>query len=163
MDIQAIFGLSVLMGFVAFGVVARMYVWPALQKMDRESALAPLIVPHIFRFVGLSFLMPGVVSPQLPKAFAAPAAYGDLGAALLALAALYGLRQRAAWAIPAVWVFNVWGTADLLFAFYQGNAISLDPTWLGAAFYIPTFVVPLLLVLHVMIFMLLLRREPATR
>ena len=36
------------------------------------------MILHSFRFVGLSFLIPGVVSPDLPVAFAAPAAYGDL-------------------------------------------------------------------------------------
>ena len=57
------------------------------------------------------------------------------------------------------WIFNIWGTADLLFAFYQGNEVGLLPGQLGAAFYIPTFLVPLLLVTHVMIFRILLRRE----
>ena len=30
-------------------------------------------------------------------------------------------------ATPVVWVFNVWGAADLLFAFYQGFGSSLTP------------------------------------
>jgi hypothetical protein len=43
-----------------------------------------LVVPHTFRFIGLSFPVPVVVSPSPPQAFADPAAYGDLAAALLA-------------------------------------------------------------------------------
>jgi hypothetical protein len=78
MNIQALFGLSVLMSFVAFGLVAKLYIWPRLRLLERGEALIPLLVPHAFRFVGLSFLVPGVVSPSLPSAFAAPAAYGDL-------------------------------------------------------------------------------------
>ena len=47
------------------------------------------------RFVGLSFLIPGVVSPSLSAAFAIPAAYGDLVAAVLAVLAIAGLVARA--------------------------------------------------------------------
>jgi hypothetical protein len=63
---------------------------------------------------------------------------------------------------PAV-QFNLWGATDLLYAFYQGLiGVGIDPAALGAAFYIPTLVVPPLLVTHAMIFWLLLRAEAQT-
>ena len=161
MTIAALFGLSILMSFVAFGIVARIHVWPWLRVMPREDALIALLTPHLFRFIGLSFLVPGVVSLSLPHAFAAPAAYGDLAAAILAIIAVAALARRAAFAIAIVWVFNVWGTIDLLTAIYQGQiGIGIAPGALGAAFYIPTVLVPLLLVTHVLIFRLLLRPQP---
>ena len=101
--------------------------------------------------------MPGVVSPDLPAAFAQPAAYGDLVAEALALIALAALKNRAG--LPLVWVFNIWGTADLLYAFYQGNQSGLLPGQLGATFFIPTFVVPLLLVTHGLVFRILLQPD----
>jgi hypothetical protein len=118
-DIQAIFGLSVLMGFVAFGLVTKLYIWPRLRMLERDAALLSLVVPHTFRFIGLSFLVPGVVSPSLSSAFAAPAAYGDLVAAILAIAATIALSTRTYVANLLVWLFNVRGAADLLFAFWQ--------------------------------------------
>jgi hypothetical protein len=158
MTVGALFGLSVLMSFLAFGIVTKLYIWPRLQVMRREDALLPLVVPHTFRFVGLSFLVPGVVSPALPSAFAAPAAYGDLVAAVLAVIATWALSARLPWAIAIVWVFNVWGTADLLNAIYEGQiGVGIGPGSLGAAFYIPTVIVPPLLVTHGLIFWLLLR------
>jgi len=99
----------------------------------------------------------GVVSPSLPTAFAAPAAYGDLVAARLAIAASTALSKRAPLAMLFVWLFNVWGATDLLFAFYQAIRIQLDARMLGAAFFIPTVVVPRLLVAHGLIFWLLVR------
>ena len=160
MVVQALFGLSILMSFVAFGLVARLYIWPRLRKRERGDALLALVVPHTFRFVGLSFLVPGVVSPSLPSGFAAPAAYGDLVAAILAVAATVALSRHAPMATVLVWLFNVWGAADLLFAFYQGLfGVGLDARMLGAAFFIPTAVVPPLLIMHGMIFWLLLRRR----
>lgn len=162
MHTKEIIGLSVLLGLVAFGRVAQLYIWPRLQAMDREDALNALIAPHMFRYAGLSFLMPGVVSPHLPAAFALPAAYGDLTAALLAIVAMFALSARASWAIAVVWLFNIEGSIDLLFAYYQGVAgIGLEPGALGAAFYIPTVYVPALLYTHFMVFRLLL--NPVTR
>jgi hypothetical protein len=158
MNIQALFGLSVLMSFVAFGLVTKLYIWPRLRALKRNDALVPLVLPHTFRFVGLAFLIPGVVSPSLPQAFAAPAAYGDLVAAILAIASSIALSRQVPFATLLVWVFNVWGAADLLFAFYQGQfGVQLDPRMLGAAFFIPTVVVPPLLITHGLIFWILVR------
>jgi len=160
MTTAALFGLSILMNFVASGILTKLYILPRLRVMNREEALLPLVAPHMFRFVGLSFLVPGVVSTALSTDFARPAAYGDLAAALLAVIAVLALSARASWALPIVWIFNLWGTIDLLYAIYQGQiGVRIDPGSLGAAFYIPTVVVPPLLVTHGLIFWLLLRRR----
>jgi len=160
MTTAALFGLSILMNFVASGILTKLYILPRLRVMNREEALLPLVAPHMFRFVGLSFLVPGVVSTSLSTDFARPAAYGDLAAALLAVIAVLALSARASWALPIVWIFNLWGTVDLLYAIYQGQiGVRIDPGSLGAAFYIPTVVVPPLLVTHGLIFWLLLRRR----
>jgi hypothetical protein len=155
---EALFGISIALGFLAWGVVAARVLWPALRERSRADALHPILVLHSFRFIGLAFLVPGVVSPELPAGFARPAAYGDLIAAVLALIALAGLRTR--FGIALVWVFNVWGTADLLHAYYQGRVgVGVEPGQLGAAYFIPTVVVPLLLITHALVFRLLLSTE----
>ena len=70
----------------------------------------------------------------------------------------------APFASSLVWVFNVWGAVDLLVAFYQGVlGVRIDPGSLGAAFFIPTVVVPPLLVTHGLMFWLLLRKPSSTR
>ena len=157
----ALFGISVAFSFVAWGVVTQQYIWPALRTQSRSDALRPILMFHSFRFVGLAFLVPGVVSPDLPLAFARPAAYGDLATAVLALLALAALRNRLGTVL--VWAFNILGTADLLNAFYEGNStnLALVPGLQGAAFFLPTLVVPLLLITHGLVFRLLLRKERA--
>jgi len=156
MDLRALFGLSALFGLVASALFATLHVWPRLRALPRNDALALLAVPHAFRFVGLSFLVPGVVSPSLPAAFAVPAAYGDLITAVLALTGMIALARRWSWAVPVLWLMNAWGTADLVFATYRANLVDLQPGMLGAAFFIPTALVPLLLTAHAMSFRLLL-------
>src|SRR5271169_4346969 len=117
MNILALFGISTLMSFVSSGVIAQLYAWPRLRMMHHDQALLVLVAPHMFlRYLGLSFLVPGVVSPSLPAAFAVPAAYGDFVAGILAIAATVALSKGKSWAAALVWAFNIWGSADLLFA-----------------------------------------------
>jgi hypothetical protein len=152
------FRMSVPFGLIAWGTVAAVYIWPALRGLELSDAVRPLLVLHSFRYLGLAFLVPGVVSPELPAAFARPAALGDVVAAFLALLALLGLGNVVGTAL--VWMFNIWGSADLLFAFYNGarlvRARKLQATYFGAAYFIPTFYVPLLLITHGLIFWILL-------
>lgn len=128
----ALYGTGILFGFIAWGVVTAHFIWPELRRRTRTDALRPLLLLHCFRFIGLAFLVPGVVSPDLSPDFARPAAYGDLIAALLALLALATLPSRMG--IALTWAFSVWGITDLLYAFYQGNRVGLEPGQLGAAY-----------------------------
>jgi hypothetical protein len=154
MQPQVVFGISVLLGFVVWGMIGARYIWPALCSRPRTEALRPVLLLHAFRFVGLAFLVPGVVSPDLPDAFAQPAAYGDLATSLLALLAIATLGSRPEGII--VWMFNIVGTVDLLNAFYQGNRLGMMPGLQGAAYFIPTVLVPLLLVTHALVFRILI-------
>ena len=63
----------------------------------------PLIFPHCFRYIGLVFLVSGVVASDMPQAFAVPAAYGDLLTTVLALIAVIALRAGWAIALLLVW------------------------------------------------------------
>jgi len=156
MSVRAIFGLQVVLSLVVYSLIARWYVVPRLAALPLRDALTPLLLLHAFRYLGMVFLVPTVVGPALPAAFAVPAACGDLLAALLALLAIAALRQAWPLAIPLVWLFNVEGTLDLVNAFYQGLRNNVQ---LGAAYYIPTFAVPALFVTHAMIFAMLIRRS----
>lgn len=152
------FFTSIAFSCIAWGLVFAQYIWPELRLRARADALRPLLVLHSFRFLGLAFLVPGVVSSDLPWAFAASAAFGDIVAATLALLTLRVLRSGTG--VLFAWIFNVWGSVDLLNAFYQANATGLAPGELGAAYFIPTLIVPLLLITHVLMFRVLLQHQP---
>ena len=154
MDPQAIFGLQFLLSLAVWSLIAKWPLTPWLDRQPRQQALFWLTLPHAFRHIGMVFLVPGVVAQPLPGAFATPAAYGDLLTGVLALTALIALRTSWGGAPALVWLFNIVGTVDLLNALRHVN---VAPGF-GAAWYIPTFLVPLLLVTHFMIFSRLLRR-----
>ncbi len=155
MPFPILFAISAVFGMVAWGAVAWLYIWPALAERPAPENLKPILLLHAFRFLGLAFVMPGVVSPQLSASFAEPVAYGDLITAVLALLALTTLGTPAGTVLT--WVFNTVGAADLLFAFYLGNRISLAdaPGLLGAGYFILAAYVPLLLITHALAFRML--------
>jgi len=161
MQPQLFFFLSIAFSLIAWGIVTARYLWPQLRLRQRAEALQPLLVLHSFRFIGLAFLVPGVVSPDLPSAFAHSAAYGDIIAATLALLSLLSLPRGAG--IGIAWIFNLWGTGDLLNAFYQANHAGLLAGQLGATYFIPTVVVPLLLITHGLAFRILLRQPQLSK
>src|SRR5215475_11596417 len=94
MPFPVLFGISVAFGLAAWGAVAWHYIWPALRERSSPGNLKPVLLLHGFRFLGLAFVVPGVVSAELPAAFARPVAYGDLISAVLALLAVATLRTR---------------------------------------------------------------------
>jgi hypothetical protein len=157
MQSQFAFFVSIAFSLIAWGIVTARYIWPELHFRSRAEGLRPLLILHSFRFIGLAFLVPGVVSPGLPSAFAYSAAYGDIIAAILALLAMTSLSGRAG--IVIAWIFSLWGTADLFNAFYQANHAGLTAGQLGSTYFIPTLIVPLLLITHGLGFRILLRHE----
>jgi len=160
MNVQAIFNLQFFLSFVVWGVTAKWLMTPRLEGNPLNESLSWLAFPHMFRHLGMVFLVPGIVAQPLPPAFANPAAYGDLLAGVLALMAFVALRTKWSGALPLVWLFNIVGTVDLLYAVTAGT-LNDASSQMGSAWYIPTFVVPMLLITHVMIFARLLRRGGA--
>src|SRR5260370_2387934 len=117
MPSPVLFGISVAFGLTVWGVVAWHYIWPALRERPSPENLKPILLLHAFRFLGLAFVVPGVVSSDLPAIFAQPIAYGDLISAILALLPLATLGTRPLTSLPCA--FNIFGTSHLPFSFYQ--------------------------------------------
>lgn len=157
MNIEWMLPLSMLLGLMSFGLMARWYVLPWTENVDLHTSLRALVFPHTFRYVGLAFLIPGVTHQALDSRFALSAAYGDLLAAIMAFGVLYALGSRGTTILIGVWVFNLVGFLDLVYAVSQGVRWVPAPHF-GATYFIPSLAVPFLVVTHVVIFSLLWNR-----
>ena len=159
MSPETLFRIHLVFGYVAWLLCFGAYIWPRLKSMDRVEAQRAIATLHSFRFLGLVFMLPGVVG-NLPAGFATFAAYGDFATGLLAMMALLTVRIR-----PLFWLFvvafNLVGVTDLIVDYY--HAIQLDlpaiAGQLGATYAIPIIYVPLLMITHVVSFYLLLRPQ----
>lgn len=146
--------INLLFSTVVFWVAARIYVLPRLAELSPRTVLLPILLLHSLRHLGLMFLAPGAIYGGMPLQFAYPAAFGDLLAALLALAAIPAVATNAPIARPLVWLFNVWGSIDLITAIILATIYGAAP-YMGAAYWIPAFWVPALLVTHYITFVVL--------
>src|SRR4051812_42836869 len=141
MSTELLFQTHLVLGYVAWLLCFGAYILPWLRSLDRVNAHRAIATLHSFRFFGLVFILPGVVSPTLPGSFATFAtfaAYGDLATGLLALLALLTVSMR-----PVFWffvvAFNVTGTTDLVVDYYHAIQAGLPARAgeLGAAYAIP--------------------------
>ena len=139
------------------------FIRPWLQAKPLRTALSILLLPQLFRHVGVSLLVTEIVDPTFPQAMARQTAIGDTLAALLAWVALISLRMGWRHAIAAVWIFNLVGLTDMLINLANGIRLQVADH-LGAAWFGIAFVVPVMLVVHVLIFAFLLSpREDGSR
>jgi hypothetical protein len=157
MNNVTIFWLQLLFSCVVCAVVVAWYVWPSLTELSRNSALIPLLFVHVFRYVGTTLLVTGMIDPRLPRDFLNNAAYGDLIAAALALASIFALRCNWRVAVPLVWVFNTWGFVDLLNGLRGVLQLNIPSFNLATTWYIYTFYAPVVIASHLMIFWILVK------
>jgi hypothetical protein len=161
MSTEPLFQAQLILGYVAWLLCFGAYILPWLKSMDRVEAHRAIATLHSFRFFGLVFVLPGVVSPNLPASFATFAAYGDFATGVLAMLALLTIRIR-----PVFWsfvaAFNLVGTADLIVDYYHAIQAGLPARAgeLGAAYAIPIIYVPLLMITHFAAFYLLVCSQP---
>jgi hypothetical protein len=160
MSSEALFQIHLVFGYVAWLLCFGVYVWPWLKAMDRVEAQRAIATLHSFRFFGLVFILPGVVSSNLPASFAVFAAYWDFATGVLAMLALFTVRIR-----PLFWLFvvafNLVGFVDLILDYYHAVQVDLPAKAgeLAATYAIPIIYVPILMITHVTAFYLLVRPQ----
>jgi hypothetical protein len=159
MSVEPIFQTHLVLGYVAWLLCFGAYIWPRLKAADPVEAQRAIATLHSFRFFGLVFLVPGVVSPDLPLRFASFAAYWDFATGLLAILALLTVRIR-----PLFWAFvvafNLVGATDLILNYYHAIQIGLPAMagQFGATYAIPIIYVPLLMITHIAAVYLMVRQ-----
>jgi hypothetical protein len=160
MPTEILFQTHLVLGYVAWWLCFGAYILPWLRSTDRVTAQRAIATLHSFRFFGLVFILPGVVSPNLPAGFAVFAAYGDFATGVLAMLALLTVKIR-----PLFWLFvvafNLVGTVDLIVDYYHAIQVDLPAhaEWLGATYAIPIIYVPLLMITHIVAFYFLVRPQ----
>ena len=133
---------------IAYGFSSEFRLWIS------SVPLAWLVSVHLVRFVGFYFLWL-YEHRQLPFAFAVLGGWGDIVVASLALVLF--VRRPGSRAIYHVW--NTLGLADILFVVSTATRLALaDPASMAALLrfplsLLPTFIVPLIIFTHVVIFL----------
>jgi hypothetical protein len=142
--------VNVVLSAIIFILAYRWYLKPILPQLNPAMVLVPILLLHSLRHLGLMFLTTGVTSPNIPVQFAVPAAAGDFLSAMLALTAAVLIQRKSRWAVPMTWLFTVVGLLDFVMAIALSRIYSAGD-FLGGAYWIPAFWVPMLIVGHIAI------------
>ena len=146
----------VLVGLTALVLVA-VVALPRFRRWVRALDLRWLVALHLTRFVGIYFLVLYYRDGALPYAFAVPGGWGDILVATLALGLLAvsgSLETRRA----LVGMWNALGLIDILFVVATASRLALaNPDSMSALLRLPlsllvTFLVPLIIASHVVVF-----------
>jgi hypothetical protein len=157
-NFDRILPINLIANTAIFYIASRLYLLPLVSRLRPQQILVPILLLHSTRHLGMMFLTRGATYPGLPPAFAYPAALGDLITAIIALIAIPFVLRGSVFAKPVVWLFNIFGTIDLLLAITLATIYNA-PVAMGPSYWIPAFWVPLLLVTHYITFVVLLRRR----
>ncbi len=153
---------NLIIAFITFGLVAGLLPLIISSNFRRVVRAIPenwLVGVHAIRIGGFAFLALADMK-LLPAGFALPAGYGDVSAGLLALSVVSLLARRDPYARPLALAWTAFGLLDLVNAEVSG-LILITPylSSLGAAgvplgyfqyvLIIPSFIVPILVTLHI--------------
>lgn len=124
-----------------------------------------LVLIHVTRFVGIYFLVL-YGRGELPYAFAVPGGWGDIAVAVLALAVCVASPTHGAVGWYVFFLWNALGLIDILMVVATAGLLGMaDPASMEALTrlplsLLPTFLVPIIIATHVIIFMRLLASRP---
>ena len=125
--------------------------------------LRGLVLIHVTRFVGIYFLVL-YGRGELPWAFAVPGGWGDIAVAVTAIGVCLFAHPARPMGRGAILAWNAFGFADIVLVVATATRLGLtDPDSMRALFrlplsLLPTFLVPIIIATHVVIFARLARR-----
>ncbi len=120
MDVGTIFNIQTVFSLVLFGIIAKIYVWPALKQKSYYEAVSLVLLAGAFRYLGTSFAIPNM-SAGLPYEFTHLGAIADLVLAVVALIGFVALRYKQSWGIFFAYLYGIFGALDFI---YNGSRLT---------------------------------------
>ncbi len=156
----------ILFGLTAVLLFAYFRLKPLREWIDRID-LRSIVLMHASRLVGIYFLLL-YRDGALPYAFAVPGGIGDIVVAVSALLIVFlplGYERRSRF----ITIWNVVGFTDILLVIFTAVRLNLTAPWSVRALtqlplcLLPTFLVPLIVATHVVIFVRVARASGNAR
>jgi hypothetical protein len=129
---------------------------PSIKSWVSQLPFETLVAVHLTRFIGIYFLILEVQG-RLPRSFAVPCGWGDIVAAAGA-AGLLVFGQPLSTRRRLLYAWNLFGLLDILFTVFMASRLARhDPASMAELLrlplsLLPTFLVPLIIASHALVF-----------
>ena len=130
---------------------------PVVRDWVAGLSVRLLVAVHLTRFVGIYFLWVHAQG-QLPGAFAVPAGWGDIAVATLAVLLLLFVSPDTPGRRTAYLAWNMLGLLDILFVvatagrLFASDPAAMEPMLRLPLSLLPSFLVPLIITSHLILF-----------
>jgi hypothetical protein len=157
----------ILLGLTALLLLA-LVALPAFRAWALHLDPRAVVALHFTRFFAGGYFLVLHHRGEMPYSFAVPAGWGDIATAIVALVLLLAVKPERRTGLRLYVIWNVFGLIDILAV--VGNAATSairDPESMRALLQLPcsllpTFLVPIIIVSHIVLFLILSRRMRAT-
>ena len=162
MNITQLFLTQLFTAYAVWLVLSIFILVPKLNQLPKKTVLIILVIPQMFRYIGVSVAAsPVVTSKDIPIELAQHIAIGDWVTAICAITAFIFLSVNSRLAIASVWVLNMVGFADQIMTMTRATKAGLA-NYMDAAWYVPTVLLPIMTTSHILIFYYLLKKKKKT-
>lgn len=156
-----ILNVQVGIAIVGYYLAYRIYFRDWLNRQEFGPAVQPLLLIHLYRFLGLTLLVTGQADPNLPLGAMQTIAFGDFAASVAALFAAIAVYANSSSAPLFVAIFTLIGLGDIAIVGYTAITANVFQAYIGGMWFLSGILAPVLLLSHIYIaYRLLVQRGP---
>ncbi len=138
--------VQMVMALMAFIIIFRVYLQRWFTAAPFALAVLPLLLLHVFRYLGLTLIAPGQVEASVSRTALQVMAYGDLAAGVAALLAVLAVVSRSSLATASIVLFTIVGFGDFISVGYTAAQAGIVDAEIGTMrFFLVTFAPALIL------------------
>lgn len=146
-----ILNLQIVVALGVYVVIYRIYLqrWFAAQPFGR--AVLPLLLLHVFRYLGLTLIVPGQMDAAVSMDALQIIAWGDFASGLAALLAAIAVHHRWSASTALVGLFSVVGIGDLILVGITATRAGIFFSDMGTMWFVCVLYAPVMLLTQIYI------------
>lgn len=146
-----ILNLQFVMALGAYVVIYRIYLQRWFRAQPFGTAVLPLLLLHVFRYMGLTLVVPGQIDPSIPMHALQVMAWGDFASGVFALLAAIAVHHRWSIATALVALFSLVGIGDLVTVGYTAINAGVFFADIGTMWFVLVLYAPAMLLAQIYI------------